>query len=55
MRRIHLNQILRDADVASAIQPVVAARKMTRDEVREALVTLNVPRAPHVAGLVVVE
>ena len=55
MRRNHLNEILRDADIASAIQPLVAQRHLSRDEVREALITLKVPRAVHVATLVVVE
>ncbi len=55
MRRNQLNEILRDADIASAIQPVVSQRHLSRDEVRDALVTLNVARALHVASLVVVE
>jgi hypothetical protein len=52
VHRQHLQQILRDVDIASAIQPIVTRRELSYDSVFGALVALDVPRASHIAALV---
>ena len=46
-----LNEILRDADVANAIFPVVRGHRMSEEQTEEALIELDVPRAANVAGI----
>ena len=46
-----LNEILRDADVANAISPVVRGHRMSEAQTERALTELDVPRAPNVAGI----
>ena len=46
-----LNEILRDADVANAIFPVVRGRRMSEAQTERALTELHVPRAANVAGI----
>jgi hypothetical protein len=52
MHQIHLYEILRDVDIASAIAPTVRERHLAFADVRDALTTLNVPRPADVASLV---
>ena len=46
-----LNEILRDADVANAISPVVRGHRMSEAQTERALTELDVPRAANVAGI----
>jgi hypothetical protein len=46
-----LNEILRDADVANAIFPVVRGHRMSEAQTERALTDLHVPRAANVAGI----
>ena len=46
-----LNEILRDADVANAIFPVVRGHRMSEAQTERALSELHVPRAANVAGI----
>ena len=46
-----LHEILRDADVANAISPVVRGHRMSEEQTERALTELHVPRAANVAGI----
>ena len=46
-----LNEILRDADVANAIFPVVRGHRMSEVQTERALTELHVPRAANIAGI----
>ena len=46
-----LNEILRDADVANAIFPVVRGHRMSEAQTERALTELHIPRAANVAGI----
>ena len=46
-----LNEILRDADVANAILPVVRGHRMSETQTERALTELHVPRAANIAGI----
>jgi len=46
-----LNEILRDADVANAIFPVVRGHRMSEAQTERALTELHVPRAANIAGI----
>ena len=46
-----LNEILRDADVANAIFPVVRGHRMSEAQTERALAELHVPRAANIAGI----
>jgi len=46
-----LNEILRDADLANAISPVVRGHRMSEVQTEGALTELDVPRAANVAGI----
>jgi hypothetical protein len=46
-----LHEILRDADVASAIYAVVHEYRLTEEQTEHALFELHVPRAAKVAGI----
>jgi hypothetical protein len=51
MHQIKLRQILRDADVANAISPVVRQHRMSEKQIEQALIELDVPRAANVAQI----
>ena len=46
-----LSEILRDADVANAISPVVRGHRMSEEQTERALTELHVSRAANVAGI----
>jgi hypothetical protein len=46
-----LHEILRDADVANAISPVVGGHRMSEKQIERALTELHIPRAANVAGI----
>jgi hypothetical protein len=59
-RHVHLiefRQIVRDAEIANAISPVVSRHRLTEEETKKFLLELRIPRAANVAritdGLVV--
>lgn len=51
MHRIELRQILRDAEIAYVISPVVRRRRLTEEETKKFLLELHIPRAANVAGI----
>jgi hypothetical protein len=51
MHRIEFRQILRDAEIAYAISPVVHRHRLTAEETEKFLVELRIPRAANVAGI----
>jgi hypothetical protein len=55
MHRTRLYKILSDAAIAHAIRPAIERSKLTFAETRDALITLEVPRAAIIAALVTSE
>jgi hypothetical protein len=51
MHRIELHQILRDAETAYVISPVVRRHRLTEEETKKFLLELHIPRAANVAGI----
>jgi hypothetical protein len=51
MHRIQFREIMRDAEVARAIYPVVLKYLLNLDETSKALMTCGVPRAANVAQI----
>ena len=51
MHRIVFNQIVRDAEIAYAISPIVRKHHLTAEETEKFLVELRIPRAANVAGI----
>ena len=51
MHRIEFNQIVRDAEIAYAISPVVRKHHLTAEETEKFLLELRIPRAANVAGI----
>ena len=51
MHFIQFRQILRDAEIANAISPVVRRHHLTATETEKALLELHVPRAANVARI----
>jgi hypothetical protein len=51
MHRIVFNQIVRDAEIAYAISPIVRKHHLTEEETETFLVELRIPRAANVAGI----
>jgi len=51
MHRIELRQILRDAEIAYVISPVVRKHRLTAEETKKFLLELHIPRAANVAGI----
>ena len=51
MHQIQFRQIMRDADIARAILPVVRGHHLSEADTEKALVKLNVPRAANVARI----
>jgi hypothetical protein len=51
VHRIEFRQILRDAEIAYAISPVVSRHGLTEEETKKFLLELRIPRAANVAGI----
>ena len=51
VHRIQFLQIVRDAEIAYAISPVVCRHRLTEEETEKFLVKLRIPRAANVAGI----
>ncbi len=51
MHRIEFNQIVRDAEIAYAISPVVRKHHLTAEETEKFLLELRIPRAANVARI----
>ena len=51
MHQIQFRQIMRDAEVARAILPVVRGHHLSESDTEKALIKLNVPRAANVARI----
>ena len=51
MHRRVFNQIVRDAEIAYAISPVVCRHRLTEEETEKFLVELRIPRAANVAQI----
>ena len=51
MHLIVLREIIRDAEVASAIAPVIRQHLLSVEDTAAALTSLGVPRAPGVARI----
>ena len=52
MHFIEFREIVRDAEVANAISPVVHGHRLTEEETEKALLDLRVPRAANVARII---
>jgi hypothetical protein len=48
---IQFRQIIRDAEIAYAISPVVRRHRLSAEETKKFLVELRIPRAANVAGI----
>ena len=51
MRALQFDQIMRDAEVANAIWPVIVKYHLTMQKTAETLLTCGVPRASNVAAV----
>jgi hypothetical protein len=51
MRAHQFAEMLRDADVANAIWPIIVLHKLSLESATEALTACRVPRADHVARI----
>jgi hypothetical protein len=51
MHRTEFRQILRDAEVAYAISPLVRRHHLTEEDTEKALLALHLPRAANVARI----
>jgi hypothetical protein len=51
MHRTQLRQILRDAEVAYAISPILRRHQLTQEDAEKALLALHLPRAANVARI----
>jgi hypothetical protein len=51
MHQIQFRQIMRDAEIARVILPVVREHHLSQADTEKALVELNVPRAADIAGI----
>ena len=51
MHLIKFRQIVRDAEVANAISPIVRKHRLTEGETEKALLELHIPRAANVARI----
>jgi len=52
MHLIEFRQIVRDAEVANVISPVVRGHHLTEEETEDALLKLHIPRAANVARII---
>jgi hypothetical protein len=53
MHNIEFRQIMRDAEIANAIVPVVRQHRLTQGATEEALRKLAIPRAANIARICV--
>ena len=51
VHRIEFRQIVRDAEIAYAISPVVRRHRLSAEETEKFLLELRIPRAANVAGI----
>jgi hypothetical protein len=51
MHYIQFNQIVRDAEIAYAISPVVRRHRLSAEETEKFLLELRIPRAANVARI----
>jgi hypothetical protein len=51
VHRIEFRQIVRDAEIAYAISPVVRRHRLTEEKTEKFLVELRIPRAANVARI----
>jgi len=51
VHRIVFRQIVRDAEIAYAISPIVRRHRLTEEETEKFLVELRIPRAANVARI----
>jgi hypothetical protein len=51
VHHIEFRQIVRDAEIAYAISPVVRRHRLNAEETEKFLLELRVPRAANVAGI----
>lgn len=51
MHFIEFCQIVRDAEIANAVSPVVRRHRLTKGETEKALLELRIPRAANVAQI----
>ena len=51
MHLIEFRQIVRDAEIANAISPVVRRHRLTEGDTEKALLDLRIPRAANVARI----
>jgi hypothetical protein len=51
VHRIEFRQIIRDAEIAYAISPVVRRHRLTEEETKNFLLELRIPRAANVAQI----
>lgn len=51
MHLIQFRQIIRDAEIAYAISPVVRRHRLSAEETEKFLLELRIPRAANVAGI----
>jgi hypothetical protein len=51
VHHIEFRQIVRDAEIANAISPVVRRHRLTEEETKKFLLELRIPRAANVARI----
>ena len=51
VHHIEFRQIIRDAEIAYAISPIVRRHRLTEEETEKFLLELRIPRAANVAGI----
>jgi hypothetical protein len=51
MHQIQFEQIMRDAEIAHVVLPVVRGHHLTEAEIERVLLKLNVPRAANIARI----
>ena len=51
MHHIEFKEIMREAEMAHVILPVIREHQLTEAETKEALLKLNVPRAANIARI----
>ena len=52
MHQTEFRQILRDAEMANAISPIVHRHRLSEKETEKALLELHIPRAANVARII---
>ena len=51
MHLVQLQEILRDAEIANCIFPIVRAHRLTEQQTMDALLAVHLPRAAGVAAI----